>query len=64
MTSVSIQIEIPSSFPADKVFKVFSDFDNIAPKVNPDVFKSIETIEGNGGIGTKKIFTFGDGKKL
>ncbi|XP_024994247.1 root allergen protein-like isoform X2 [Cynara cardunculus var. scolymus] len=60
MTSASIEIEIPSSYPADKVFKVFSDFDNIAPKVNPDVFKSIETIEGNGDVGTKKIFTFGD----
>ena len=64
MTSVTTEIEIPSSFPADKVFKVFSDFDNIAPKVNPEVFKSIETIEGNGGVGTIKIFTFGDGKKL
>ncbi|KAI3730053.1 hypothetical protein L6452_18729 [Arctium lappa] len=60
MTSVSTEIEIPSPISADKVFKVFNDFDNIAPKVNPDVFKSIETIEGNGGIGTKKIFTFGD----
>ncbi|KAJ9546478.1 hypothetical protein OSB04_019021 [Centaurea solstitialis] len=60
MTSVSIEIEVPSSFPADKVFKVFSDFDNIAPKVNPDVFKSIEIVEGNGGVGTIKIFTFGD----
>ncbi|KAJ9546532.1 hypothetical protein OSB04_019075 [Centaurea solstitialis] len=60
MTSVTTEIEIPSSFPADKVFKVFSDFDTIAPKINPDVFKSIETIEGNGGVGTIKIFTFGD----
>ncbi|KAI3730057.1 hypothetical protein L6452_18733 [Arctium lappa] len=60
MTSVSIEIEVASSFPADKVFKVFSDFDNLAPKVNPTVFKCIETIEGNGGVGTIKNFTFGD----
>ncbi|KAJ9546534.1 hypothetical protein OSB04_019077 [Centaurea solstitialis] len=60
MTSITTEIEIPSSFPADKVFKVFSDFDTIAPKVNPEVFKSIETIEGNGGVGTIKVFTFGD----
>ncbi|KVH96487.1 root allergen protein-like [Cynara cardunculus var. scolymus] len=60
MTSVSINIEIPSSFSAEKIFKVFSDFDTIAPKVNPEVFKAIETSEGNGGVGTIKIFTFGD----
>ncbi|KVH96488.1 root allergen protein-like [Cynara cardunculus var. scolymus] len=60
MTSVSIDIEVPSSFSAEKVFKVFSDFDNIAPKVNPELFKSIDIIEGNGGVGTIKIFTFGD----
>ncbi|KAJ9546503.1 hypothetical protein OSB04_019046 [Centaurea solstitialis] len=60
MTSVSIDIEVPTSFSADKVFKVFSDFDNIAPKVSPEVFKSIETTEGTGGVGTIKIFTFGD----
>ncbi|KAJ9546634.1 hypothetical protein OSB04_019177 [Centaurea solstitialis] len=60
MASITTEIEIPSSFPADKVFKVFSDFDTIAPKVNPEVFKSIETIEGNGGVGTIKVFTFGD----
>ncbi|XP_024994958.1 root allergen protein-like [Cynara cardunculus var. scolymus] len=60
MTSVSIQIEVSSTFPANKVFKVFSDFDNIAPKVNHTVFKSIETVEGNGGVGTITIFTFGD----
>ncbi|KAJ9546403.1 hypothetical protein OSB04_018946 [Centaurea solstitialis] len=60
MTSVSIEIEAASSFPADKVFNVFSKFDDIATKANPEVFKSIETVEGTGGVGTKKIFTFGD----
>ncbi|KAI3730064.1 hypothetical protein L6452_18740 [Arctium lappa] len=60
MTSVSFEIEVPSSFPADKVFKVFSDFDTIAPKVYPELFKSIQIIEGNGGVGTIKIFTFGE----
>ncbi|KAI7753706.1 hypothetical protein M8C21_001344 [Ambrosia artemisiifolia] len=60
MASVSIEVEIPSQFPAERVFKAFSDFDNIAPKVNPQVFKSIETVEGHGDVGTIKIFTFGD----
>ena len=61
MTSVSIEVEVASSVPADKVFKVLSDFDNIAPKVNPQLFKSIEKIQGDGGVGTIKLFTFGDG---
>ncbi|XP_076926051.1 root allergen protein-like isoform X1 [Bidens hawaiensis] len=60
MSSATLQVEIPSIYPTDIVFKTFSDFDNIAPRVKPDVFKSIETIEGNGDVGTIKIFTFGD----
>nr|XP_043633005.1 uncharacterized protein LOC122604170 [Erigeron canadensis] len=61
MTCVGIDIEVASQYPADKVFKVFSQFDSIAPKVNPQVFKSIETIEGNGDVGTVKVLTFGEG---
>ncbi|KAL8231227.1 hypothetical protein R6Q57_001005 [Mikania cordata] len=61
MSIVTLEVEVPSKFPANRVFKAFSDFDIIAPKVNPQVFKSIETIEGNGDVGTIKIFTFGDG---
>nr|XP_043613322.1 MLP-like protein 34 [Erigeron canadensis] len=61
MASLSIEIEVASQYPADKVFKVFSKFDSIAPKVNPQVFKSIETIEGNGDVGTIKVLTFGEG---
>ncbi|KAI3821740.1 hypothetical protein L1987_09312 [Smallanthus sonchifolius] len=60
MTTVTSEIEVASSISAAKVFKVFKDFENIAPKVNPAVFKSIETIEGNGGVGTIKHLTFGD----
>ncbi|KAD4888268.1 hypothetical protein R6Q59_034663 [Mikania micrantha] len=61
MSIVTLEVEVPSKFPAHRVFKAFSDFDIIAPKVNPQVFKSIETVEGNGDVGTIKIFTFGDG---
>ncbi|KAD4888259.1 hypothetical protein E3N88_20332 [Mikania micrantha] len=61
MSTITVEVEVRSQFPADKVFKAFSDFDIIAPKVNPHVFKSIETVEGNGDVGTIKIFNFGDG---
>ncbi|XP_071694602.1 root allergen protein-like [Rutidosis leptorrhynchoides] len=60
MATVSIDIEIASSFPAEKLFKAFSDFEIIAPKINPSVFKSVETVEGDGGVGTIKVITFGD----
>ncbi|KAI3829010.1 hypothetical protein L1987_03123 [Smallanthus sonchifolius] len=61
MSTASIEVEITSPFPRETVFKVFNDFHTIAPKVNPHVFKSIETLEGDGGVGTIRIFTFGDG---
>ncbi|KAI7743122.1 hypothetical protein M8C21_020101 [Ambrosia artemisiifolia] len=62
--SITIDVQVPSKFPVDKVFKVISDFDKLAPKVNPQVFKSVETVQGNGDVGTIKNLTFGDGKKL
>ncbi|MFS7924487.1 putative Bet v I/Major latex protein [Helianthus anomalus] len=61
MSTASFQIEIASSFPAEKVFKIYGDFHIITPKVNPQVFKSIEIIEGDGGVGTIRLLTFGDG---
>ncbi|XP_076925994.1 root allergen protein-like [Bidens hawaiensis] len=60
MTTVTNEIEIVSSYPTEKVFKAFKDFEKIAPIVNPAVFKSVETIEGDGGVGTIKVFTFGE----
>ncbi|KAI3821741.1 hypothetical protein L1987_09313 [Smallanthus sonchifolius] len=60
MATVTNEIEVASSFSAATVFKVFKDFEIIAPKVNPAVFKSVETIEGNGGVGTVKLLTFGE----
>ncbi|KAI7744745.1 hypothetical protein M8C21_016880 [Ambrosia artemisiifolia] len=61
MSTVSIEVEFTSPFSRETVFKVFCDFHTIAPEVNPQVFKSIETIEGDGGVGTIRLFTFGDG---
>ncbi|PWA90165.1 ribonuclease 1 [Artemisia annua] len=61
MTTASIEVEVASPHSAETVFKVFSNFHIIAPKVNPQAFKSIETLEGDGGVGTIRLFTFGDG---
>ncbi|KAK9067318.1 hypothetical protein SSX86_014644 [Deinandra increscens subsp. villosa] len=47
-------------FPLKCFFKVLNNFYDIAPKVVPQVFKSIEILEGDGGVGTVWLFTFGD----
>nr|GEY58190.1 root allergen protein-like [Tanacetum cinerariifolium] len=64
MSTECLEIEVASPFPAEKVFKVFSDFHNIAPKVYPEVYKCIDTIEGDGGVGTIRLLTFGEGDNL
>lgn len=58
MTLFKDELEIPSTLPAPKLFKAYQDFDNIAPKVDPETYKLIEIIKGDGGSGTIKIVTF------
>ncbi|KAG6731695.1 hypothetical protein I3843_01G134400 [Carya illinoinensis] len=48
-----------------KLFKSFVlDADNLIPKVVPQAVKSTEIIEGNGGPGTIKKITFGEGSQF
>ncbi|KAM0064313.1 putative Bet v I/Major latex protein [Helianthus debilis subsp. tardiflorus] len=61
MDVVSMEVEITSSLSPSKLFNVFSDFDTIAPKVIPQVYKSITLIQGDGGVGSIKSVTFNDG---
>ncbi|KAK7839186.1 major allergen mal d 1 [Quercus suber] len=52
-----------SVIPPARLFKAFVlDSDNLIPKVLPHGVKSIEIIEGNGGPGTIKKITFGEGQ--
>ncbi|XP_050239865.1 major allergen Pru ar 1-like isoform X4 [Quercus robur] len=45
-----------------RLFKAFIlDADNLIPKIAPQAIKSAEIIEGNGGPGTIKKITFGEG---
>ena len=62
MAVVTVELEVTSSLPAPKLFKVYNDFDTIAPKVEPETYKSVSTIQGDGGAGTIKSITYGDGK--
>jgi len=62
--AITYDMEIPSSIPAPRMFKAFIlDGDNLIPKVLPQAIKSVETLEGDGGVGTIKITTFGEGSQ-
>ena len=57
--------EISSTIPPARLFKAFVlDADNLIPKLAPHAIKSAEIIEGNGGPGTIKKITFGEGNLL
>jgi len=52
-----------SAIPPARLFKAFIlDGDNLIPKVVPQAVKSVERIEGNGGPGTIRKITFGEGQ--
>uniref|UniRef100_A0A830DFU0 Major allergen pru ar 1 n=1 Tax=Phtheirospermum japonicum TaxID=374723 RepID=A0A830DFU0_9LAMI len=54
--------EESSSIAPARLFKSFIlDADNLIPQVLPSAFKSFETLEGDGGVGTIKLITFGEG---
>ncbi|KAL4643057.1 major allergen Pru av 1-like [Castanea sativa] len=57
--------ENTSAIPPARLFKAFVlDADNLIPKVAPQAIKSTEIIEGNGGPGTIKKITFGEGSQF
>ncbi|GJR48103.1 root allergen protein-like protein [Tanacetum coccineum] len=65
MSVINREFEVSSSLPADKLFKVCLDFrQTLAPKIEPQAFKSIDLIKGDGGVGSIKRTTYGDGDAL
>lgn len=62
MAVITVELEVASSYPASKLFKVFSEFDTLAPKLEPETYKAVDIIQGDGGVGTIKTITYGDGK--
>ncbi|KAM3755652.1 hypothetical protein ACB098_02G055800 [Castanea mollissima] len=59
------ETETTSIIAPAKLFKAFVlDGDNLIPKVAPHAIKSAEIIEGNGGPGTIKKITFGEGSQF
>ena len=54
--------ETISVIPPARLFKALVlDADNLIPKIAPQAIKSVEILEGNGGPGTIKKSTFGEG---
>ncbi|KAM7463120.1 hypothetical protein LguiA_031241 [Lonicera macranthoides] len=57
-------MDVPCSIPAAKLFKAFIlDADTLIPKVVPQAISSVEILEGDGGVGTVKLVTFGEGSQ-
>ena len=55
--------ETTSTISPARIFKAFIlDADNVIAKVAPHAVKHVEILEGNGGPGTIKKITFGEGK--
>ncbi|KAK2975065.1 hypothetical protein RJ640_022068 [Escallonia rubra] len=55
-------MEVASSISAAKMFKAFVlDGDNLIPKILPAAIKGVEIVEGDGGVGSIKLITFGEG---
>ena len=62
MGVITHDLEVPSTIPPSKMFKgLILNGDILIPKVQPLVIKSVEILEGDGGAGTIKLVTFGEG---
>ena len=54
--------ETVSAIPPARLFKALVlDADNLIPKIAPQAIKSVDILEGNGGPGTVKKSSFGEG---
>ncbi|XVE82215.1 hypothetical protein DITRI_Ditri15bG0129700 [Diplodiscus trichospermus] len=62
MGVITYEVEVPTSLPPARIFKAFVlDFDNLLPKAVPQAIKSCELVQGDGGPGSIKKVTFGEG---
>ncbi|KAJ0034968.1 hypothetical protein Pint_24422 [Pistacia integerrima] len=56
------EMEVVTKIPPTKIFKAFVlDGDSLIPKIAPQAIKNVELIEGDGGPGSIKKITFGEG---
>lgn len=56
--------EVELGVPASAIWKVFTKNVDVFPKLLPNIFTSIELLEGDGRVGTLFLFNFGAGNHL
>ncbi|KAL1832574.1 hypothetical protein ACET3Z_002225 [Daucus carota] len=55
------EVEAPSTVSAEKMYQGFLlDMDTVFPKVLPQLIKSVEILEGDGGVGTVRLVHLGE----
>ncbi|KAF2289126.1 hypothetical protein GH714_029022 [Hevea brasiliensis] len=65
MGVVSYELVVNSPIPPAKLYKALVlDSDILLPKIMPQAIKSVEILEGDGGPGTIKKVTFGEGSQF
>ncbi|KAA8527409.1 hypothetical protein F0562_034876 [Nyssa sinensis] len=65
MGVITYDMDIACSIPPAKMFKAFVlDADNLIPKILPQAIKCVEVLHGDGGPGTIKLVTFGEGSQF
>ncbi|XP_050216141.1 major strawberry allergen Fra a 1.05-like [Mercurialis annua] len=65
MGVVSYEMVVSSSIPAAKLYKaLILEGDTLIPKILPQAVKSVQILEGDGGPGTIKLVTFGEGSQF
>ncbi|XP_008223280.1 PREDICTED: major allergen Pru av 1-like [Prunus mume] len=58
------ETEFTSVIPPPRLFKAFVlDADNLIPKIAPQAIKNSEIVQGDGGVGTIKKITLGEGSQ-
>lgn len=59
-----LEVEVEVKAPADKFWETMRDSNTLFPKVFPDLYKSIEVLEGDGkSVGSIRLVTFADGNQ-
>ncbi|CAI9119001.1 OLC1v1020648C1 [Oldenlandia corymbosa var. corymbosa] len=65
MVAITYDHEVISSIPPARLFNAFIvNGDELIPKVLPQAIKSVEILEGDGGAGSIKVTTFGEGSQF
>ncbi|CAI9098669.1 OLC1v1035354C1 [Oldenlandia corymbosa var. corymbosa] len=65
MAAITYDHKVTSSIPPARLFNAFIvNGDGLIPKVLPQTIKSVGILQGDGGAGTIKVTTFGEGSQF